>query len=392
MLDPDSQDRRTAPRRDALRVLLLDSIREWGGGEKWCVETARWLSMRGHRIALGCARGSALEERAHLEGLPTFSAPLAGPAGLTAAIRLSAFLRREGIRAVVANVGRDLRIGALACGLAGARLVQRRGLARSLKRDPLSRWLYRRAVRRVVANCEAIRSRMLQGADFVDPARFVVIPNAIEVGPPPEAGRDARLRAELSIDPDAPLVGAVGRLARMKGHEHLLAAWPAVRARVPGAVLLVAGEGSEGEGLRRLAGQLELGESARFLGFRADAAALISAIDVLAIPSVRDEGCNNALLEAMARGRPAVVSDCEGLPEVAVDGSTATVVPRADPEALAGALAGLLESPAERKRMGEAARRRAIERYSVEAVLPRWEELLAAVIADAPPAAQEGPR
>src|SRR5262245_19768726 len=358
-----------------VRVVLLDSLPIWGGGQKWCVQAAMALRERGHRALVVCARGGALEQRARAAGLDPRAFPFSGARALGTALALRRLVREEQVQVVVSNVGRDLRLGALACAKTGARLVQRRGIARPIPRDPLSRWLYSRRVARVIANSAAIRERMLDGAGFVDPGRFVVIENGIDTRVP--AGGDwARLRRELGLSMHAPVAGAIGRLSRMKGHALLLEAFAGVRERVPDAVLLFAGTGEEEEALRRRAQELGLGESARFLGFREDVDDVLAALDVFVLASVRDEGINNALLEAMWHGLPAVVTRCGGLGEPVVDGQTGILVPVADPEELGRALGALLSDPAERARLGTAAREHVARRYSLARSTDALEELL----------------
>ena len=359
----------------ALRVVLLDSIPKWGGGEKWCVEAARALAGRGHRAVVACEADSPLEERAIEAGAETWPAQLSGGRGFLSALRLGRFLERERMEAVIGNVGRDLVIGAIACKRGGARLLQRRGLVRPVKRGILSRWLYTRAVDRIIVNSLAIRDRMLESAGFLDPSRFVLIPNGIETRGHAHCD-GGRVRAELGLDPDAPVAATIGRLAEMKGQADLLRAWPRIRSAVPGAVLLVVGEGEEEKALKSLAGELSLGDSARFLGFRKDIHDLLDAIDVLVLPSVRDEGCSNTLLEAMGHGRPAVVTRCGGLPGVVTDGEVGLVVEIGAADALGSAVARLLAHPEERARMGAAARKTVEEQYSMEGATDLLEELL----------------
>lgn len=102
------------PNGSPLRVVLLDSILDWGGGEKWCLQSAQALAERGHRIAIACSRGSALEQRATAAGVEAWSDELIGVAALRSAWRLGAWLERERFELIVANVGRDVRIGAIA--------------------------------------------------------------------------------------------------------------------------------------------------------------------------------------------------------------------------------------------------------------------------------------
>jgi glycosyltransferase involved in cell wall biosynthesis len=363
----------TKPR--GVRVVLLDSLPIWGGGQKWCVQAATALRERGHRPFVVCARGGALEQRARAAGLDPRAFSFTGARALGTALALRRLVREERVQVVVSNVGRDLRLGALACATGGARLVQRRGIARPIPRDPLSRWLYSRRVARVITNSAAIRACMLDGAGFVDPGRFVVIPNGIDTRVP-AAGERARLRRELGLSLEVPVAGAIGRLSRMKGHALLLEAFAGVRERLPSTVLLLAGTGEEETPLRRRAEELGLRECVRFLGFREDVDDVLAALDVFVLASVRDEGCNNALLEAMWHGLPAVVTRCGGLGEPVLDGQTGTLVPVADPGALGRALAALLADPAARARMGTAAREHVARRYSLARATDALEELL----------------
>ena len=93
------------------------------------------------------------------------------------------------------------------------------------------------------------------------------------------------------------------------------------------------------------------------------------------------EGLPNALIEAQGLGLPAVATRCPfGPDEIVDDGVTGLLVPVGDAEALAGAVAELARDPERRRRMGEAARRRARERFGVEAVVPRWEAAMDEVL------------
>jgi len=358
-----------------VRFALLDSLPIWGGGQKWCVQAATALGKRGHRPLIVCARGSALAERARAAGLDHQAFAFSGARAIGTAFALRRLVRHERVRVVVSNVGRDLRLGAIACAGSSARLVQRRGIARPIPRDPLSRWLYARRVERVITNSAAVRARMLHGAEFVDPARFVVIENGIDTHTAPGGDR-SRVRRELGLSADVPVAGAIGRLSPMKGHAHLLEAFARARKRVPGAALLVAGAGEEEEALRRLARELGLEGSVYFLGFRHDVDDVLATLDVFVLASVRDEGCNNALLEAMWHRLPAVVSRCGGLSEPVVDGQTGILVPVADPGAMAMALGSLLSDPAERARLGAAGHQHIARCYSLARATDAFEELL----------------
>ncbi len=364
---------------ERLRVALLDSIPVWGGGQKWMLTTAQALARRGHFVTIACARASVLEQRAREAGLPLWSAPV-GRLGwrLGSSLSLARLLRRERVACVIGNVGRDLRLGVLACGMSGASLLQRRGILRPVRRDPWNRWLYGRAVRRVIVDSEALRRHIVESAPYLA-ERVVLLPNAIDTSKP-LGGDGARLRAELGIAPDAPLVGAVGRLAPMKGFEHLLRAWPAVVKQHPSAHLVVFGGGELQDALAAEAAQLGVAPSVTLAGFRSDVENLYAALDVFVLPSVKDETVSNAVLEAMAHGKPVVVTDyAGGIAEPVKARGAGRVVPVGDARALGAALAELLADAAARARMGRAARETIEQEHSLDASIGQLENLLRAV-------------
>jgi glycosyltransferase involved in cell wall biosynthesis len=361
---------------EQLRVALLDSIPVWGGGQKWMRDTAQALRRRGHLTWVACARGSVLEQRAREAGLPLWTAPV-GRFGwrLGSSLSLAAFLRREGIEFVIGNFGRDLRLGVLACALGGAKLLQRRGILRPVRRDPWNRWLYRSQVRRVIVDSEALRQHIVESAPYLA-ERVVLLPNYIDTSKP-LGGNGGRLREELGIAPDAPVVGSVGRLAPMKGFDHLLRAWPTVIERHPNARLVVFGGGEIQSALQEEARHLGVAGSVVLAGFRPDPENLYAALDVFVLPSVKDETVSNAVLEAMAHAKPVVVTDyAGGIAEPVKARGAGRVVPVGDAHTLGATLAALLADPAARARMGRAARETIEQEHSLERSMEKLEALL----------------
>ncbi len=353
------------------KAMFLDSIRTWGGGEKWCVETALALGERGLEVVIGCLPGSELESRAVGAGLTVWrkrSMPLA-------ALKLARYLTSEGIDIVVANIGRDLRLSALACALSGKVLVQRRGIARPARNDFLHRLIYKHQVSMVVANCAAILERMREDVSFLPDEKVRVIPNSVGLAELSESRR-ARCRKALGIEADQLAVGMLGRLAPMKGLGNLLGAWRLIKARRPEAQLFLAGTGEDENILREIVERLELSSSVHFLGFVREPSDLLAALDLFVLPSTRDEGCSNAVLEAMSHALPCVVTNCGGLPELIESERTGRVAPKNHADSLGDAIDGLLVDEALRKRMGARAREAVETTYSVEVVTATWASLL----------------
>jgi glycosyltransferase involved in cell wall biosynthesis len=176
-------------------------------------------------------------------------------------------------------------------------------------------------------------------------ARWAVVANGVDTERfRPPARRDsvrAALPALSDLGADTPLVVCVGRLCRQKGQDVLLRAWPEVAARLPGARLALVGDGPDHRRLMR-----EAPEGVLLAGAAADTVPWYQAADVVVQPS-RWEGMALAPLEAMACGRPVVVTDVSGAREsVPPADADACVVPPARPAALADALLRLLADPA----------------------------------------------
>jgi glycosyltransferase involved in cell wall biosynthesis len=168
-------------------------------------------------------------------------------------------------------------------------------------------------------------------------------------------------------------VTTVGNLTPKKGHTFLLTAVARITARHPGARFLIVGQGPLADSLRAEAARLELNGTLAFAGFRADAVRLLAASDLFVLSSLF-EGLPVTLLEAMALGKPSVVTRVGGIPEV-TDESSSVLVEPGDADALAGAIGALLEAPARRNQMGETARERARARYGVPQMVKAIEQV-----------------
>ncbi len=196
---------------------------------------------------------------------------------------------------------------------------------------------------------------------------------------PYEAARAARgkTRRVLGVEDDEILVGGVGRLEPIKGFEYFVEAARRVVPAGRNVRFALAGQGSEERGLRERAASL--GDRFAFLGHRNDVPALMAAFDVLVVPSI-NEGMGRVILEAAAAGTPSIASDIGGIPEMIDDAKTGVLVPPKDADAIASVLLELARAPQRLRTMGDAARARAVPRYSVEEMVARVESLYETLI------------
>ncbi|MEU9290859.1 glycosyltransferase family 4 protein [Streptomyces sp. NPDC048275] len=236
------------------------------------------------------------------------------------------------------------------------------------------RWGARWAAR-VVCVSEAERAA---GVRARIAGRWTVVPNGIdpERFQPATAGTvRAGLAPLADIHPAAPLVVCVGRLCRQKGQDVLLRAWDAVVHKVPDARLVLVGDGPDNDRLREGAP-----ESVLFTGAVTDASPWYQAADLVVLPS-RWEGMALAPLEAMACGRPVVVTDVDGARESLPPSFAARcLIPPEQPAVLAGAVTELLLDPLLRESLGNRGRRHVLTthdvRHTAEAVTDIYRDLL----------------
>ena len=269
-------------------------------------------------------------------------------------------------------------------GLTAARLA---GVPHRLRtRNNIGHWLtplHRRMGRLLnrfttatVANCGAARAALLD-AEGAAPESVIVLENGVDLE------RFLEVSPLSPIAPPSPCIGAVANLRPVKGIDVLLRAAGKLARTHPSVRFAVAGEGEARAALEREA--VELGVSARveMPGAVRDIPAFLSRLDV-AVLSSRAEGMSNAILEYMAAGRPIVASAVGAASDLIADGVHGLLVPPGDADALATALARLLDDRELACRLASAARRRAAERYSRLAMVKRFETFYSSLVVRQP--------
>jgi len=212
------------------------------------------------------------------------------------------------------------------------------------------------------------------------PRCWALIPNGFDLTAlqPDSETRDA-VRRELGLADDAVAVGLFARLHAIKDHATFLRAAAMAQARsqaqAPNLVFILVGLGLEADNanLRRLMSAVETPANLRLLGQRDDATRLMQGLDIACLTSL-SEGFPNVIGEAMASGVPAVVSNAGDMANMV--GDTGRVLPVGDAAGFADAFCELATMPAEqRQALGQAARRRIADTYSLDQVVDSYATL-----------------
>lgn len=251
----------------------------------------------------------------------------------------------------------------------GAPQISRNGgLRRAIKA-----WVVRRSATAVVVVSEYLKRLLVE--DGFPAEKIVRIYNGVDVGRFAH-GQGGRLRAELGCPEGAILIGIVANLRRSKGHEYFVEAARKVMDSIPEARFVAVGEIEEGIAKRMKARVQQLGLENHFfiLGFRADIPGILQGLDVFVLSSV-SEGLSIATIEAMAAGKPVVVTRSGGPEEVVEDGRTGLLVPPSDADSLAAGICEILRNPQLAKSLGRSARAVVESRFSLARMVKEYESL-----------------
>lgn len=231
-------------------------------------------------------------------------------------------------------------------------------------------------VDRYIAVSEHVARRLDQTYGFSAP-KVCVVHNGVSVTHFDSPSVNTELRARFVGTTDRPVVLALARLDKQKGHCYLLEA----ATLVPHAVFVLAGEGPERPALEAQARTLGVRDRVHFLGYRQDIPDLLAMCDLFVLPSLF-EGFPLSILEAMAAGKPVVATAIGGTDEAVIHGETGLLVPPADPIALAQAIQAALSAPGFGKQLGAAGRARVRREFSAEGMVQRvsqiYDEILSA--------------
>ena len=355
-------------------ALVIPGFGRIGGAERQVILLAKGLSQRGWRVSVVALSGSGGDSAAELTAAGAVFKSLGMRKGLADPrgwVRFNRWLRREKPDVVHTHLphatwlARWSRLAAPSRVLVDTLHTSSTGTRGRQQGYRWSGWL----TDKVTAVSQAVAEAYIC-AHMVTADKLAVLPNGVDADAwRPDAAVRRALRLELNLE-DEFLWFTAGRLDAVKDYPTLL--WAMVE--VPeSARLVIAGSGPLEADLLRLSTLLGLDSRVRFIGFDRDVMRWMQTADGFVLSS-RWEGLPMGLLEAAACALPAVATDVPGTREVIVDGETGWLAPTGDAAALGEAMTRMMQTPPEKRRtMGQRARQNVIDRFSLNAVLDRWE-------------------
>ena len=336
-----------------LRVLHLDSGREWRGGQRQVYLLARGQREHGHEPLVIAAPDSPLIRRLRSAGIAVAAVRMRGDWDLAAARRVRAVLRTWNADLVHAH---DARAHAIALAALLGRKTLPLIVTRRVPFVPRGRIKYGRRVARFIAISGAVRDALVTGG--VEANRIELVYSGV---PRPTVTRPRNWRVECRWPADSVVCGIVGAMTAEKGVATLAAIGERLPAKTREHVRLVMLGG-------QAAGSQSIGGIDAFrAGFVDEIHGAMAGLDVLLHPSSA-EGLGTAVIDAMSLGVPPIAFRVGGLPELIEDGKSGLLAPAGDVAAFAAATDRLVSDPDLRAALATAGPTRAAD-FSVDRMI-----------------------
>ncbi|NIM18780.1 MAG: glycosyltransferase [Candidatus Latescibacteria bacterium] len=373
-------------------VMFVSSIVRYGGGERWMIDAAEGLKRKGHRVLLVSRPGSVLHEKARQVNIECRTVEMRGDLDPFAIANLTRLIRSFDPDIVCPNLDREIRLCALSILAAGRlrgaktlqrgggiKLIPRRGSEFPLKNKFHYRFFYTRFVHKIIANSRATKETMLSLTPWFPRCKVAVVYNGIDVAVYDRLRNSKtiikeRLRSFLGLANDTTLITLVGELNERKGHRFVIEAADRVLNSHPNVRFLFVGEGDARKEIERMLEERQLHRYYFLLGFRNDISEILTASDILVLPS-RVEGFGYVLVEAMAAGIPIVASCASSIPEIVEEGKTGFLHEVGDSAGIADGICRLVADEKLAEAMGEAGFVRVKEQFTLEKMLDQLERV-----------------
>ena len=373
-------------------VRVLQVVRPAAGGMKGHVlQLSAGLRSHGFECEIACPGDSELIRDALELNLTVHPVPIVGPLhplrDPLAIVSLAEVIRERRPALIHAHGSKAGLIARMAVLLAGRppvivtvhNQVLYGGISPLMRRVyiAMERRLARRTAR-IITVSEALRAEMTD-VFGLSPRLVTTVYNGLDLGPFVAGGDRAVSRKRRGMPPDALAIGLAARFAPQKGLDILVEAAVPMLEGSPDAVLVLAGAGPLLEVVKTMARATSVRDRILFPGLETDMPGLLSALDIYASAAIA-EGLGLGTIEAMAAGLPVASTTAGGTPEVVDDGVTGLLVAPGRAAPLTEALRRLAKDPALRRRMGEAGRARALERFTEDRMLARTAEVYREVL------------
>lgn len=335
------------------------------------------LLKRNIHTELLCYPGSKIEEEAKRNGITTHGIKASGYLHPFAVYKIASIIKNNNFDLIHTQASKDLWVLTPALWLSSNSiplLMTKQVGSFIVKKDFLHKLIYNR-VKYALAISEVIRKNLLDTCPLTED-KVLLLHNSVDTGKfDPSKTEGKKIRAEYNIRENEIVIGMLARFSWGKGHEEFIEAARLLVKENNNLKFLIVGEPSRGEDnygdkITGLVKEYGLQDEVIFTGFRTDTPDVLSAMDIFAFPS-HSEAFGIALVEAMSLAKPTVVSNSDGVLDIAVEGETSYLFKKQNAADLAKKLLLFIKSEDLREQFGKAGRKRAVDHFDLELLTER---------------------
>lgn len=359
-------------------ICFINTVKFWGGGEKFYLDYATGLQNKGYKVFLICNQKSILGKRAERNNIPTYYMNNVGNLSFLNPLKLYKlirFFKNNKIDIVIFSASRDFKLGGLSSYLAKVgKRIYRRGLAIPINNNFLNRFLLQKCITHINANSEETKRTILKNlSGGLSPDKIKVIYNGIKSIP--ENGQGLREMEIIQEKGKGVILGNAGRLVEQKGQIYLIEIARKLRNRNLPFTIFIAGAGSLRQRLEEEISRYNLENDVILLGFVDDIVGFMKSIDIFLLTS-EWEGFGYVLVEAMQCSKPVVAFDITSNPEIVVNNISGYLVEYPDLDEFTEKVLRLAENPTIRMSMGKAGRHKSLEKFQFEKTFKQFEDYI----------------
>ncbi len=352
-----------------MRILFIRSIgkNKYGGGERWVTNSAYGLHKKGHFVVVAGKKDSILLHESIKRGVYTYSIGIKSDLDLFKAYKLSRFIKKNKIDVVICKA-RELVVSSIAAKWGNRPLVIRRSGAFPSKNR--IKWIVRTKlfVDGVITNTKTIKD-VYKSYGFDNKNFIKVIYNGYTFDDSVPA---YDFKAEY---PSKFIILAIGRVVKLKGYYYLINALSQIKNSHPEVLVYVLGDGKEKRKLVKYAEKKGVSGMICFAGYTHQVIPYIKGADMFIHTSL-SEGMPNAAMEAMAYGKPVVMTRVNGAEELSDNGKYALLIPTKNPEEITESIKKVMFDPDKYNAMGEKAKQFVRFKFSMDNMINSLEKFL----------------
>jgi len=377
-------------------LYIIDQLRGMAGTERHLLYLVSRLNKERYNCYIGTFDGGrgAMPQAIRESGIPMLDLGLNriySPDAPLKALRLWRFIRKKKIDLVQTYHFKSDTFGVLVARLSGVTSIisskRDMGDLKSPRQIMLSN-IMNRYIDNYISVCDKV-GRKFHELENISMDKMLTIYNGVDLQRFDPGKGSIKSRKDMGFKKTDFIVGTTAIFRPEKAYHILFEAIEKVSPQIKNLKIMIMGFGPRYDYFVNYCNSRSLKDVVRFMGRVNDVENYLPIMDVFCLVPNRNEGFSNAILEAMAMGRPIIATDIGGNAEAVVDNETGFIIPPDNSDELASRIMLLYENAAKRREMGEKARQRAIEVFSLEAMIKRHEDLYEELYASTNPSMQK---